>query len=82
MKRHNDDINSVAFSPDSKTIALGRDDHTITILNLEEGILLKELKGHNGSVRSVAFSPDGKTLASGSSYKTIKMWDSKEGVQI
>jgi WD40 repeat protein len=70
---------SVAFSPDSKTLASGSWDETIKLWEVATGKEQATLKGHVGRVLSVAFSPDGKTLASGSGDSTIKLWDMVTG---
>src|SRR5438552_8007927 len=70
---HTSDVNSVAFSPDSKTLASGSRDATIRLWDVASGQEFKTLKGHLSDVDSIAFSPDGKTLASGSDDKTIKL---------
>ncbi|CAP61094.1 uncharacterized protein PODANS_3_640, partial [Podospora anserina S mat+] len=67
------------FSPDSKWIASGSDDHTIKIWNLETGSCQQTLEGHSDSVRSVVFSPDSKWIASGSGDRTIKIWNLETG---
>ncbi|WP_414622747.1 WD40 repeat domain-containing protein, partial [Calothrix sp. CCY 0018] len=67
-------VNSVAFSPDGKTLASGSWDKTIKLWNISSGKIISTLDGHQSYVNSVAFSPDGKTLASGSADKTIKLW--------
>lgn len=66
--------NSVAISPDGRTIASGSDDNTIKIWNLITGELLSTLEGHTGTVYAVAISADGQTLISGSGDETIKIW--------
>jgi len=71
---HNEDVKSVAFSPDGKTIASGSSDDTIKLWEVSTGKLIKTLTGHNKYVSSVAFSPDGKTIAAGSGDETIKLW--------
>jgi WD40 repeat protein len=71
-------IQSVAFSPDSKTLAIGSENGTIKIWWLDNGGNYT-LTGHSGPVKSVAFSPDGKTLASGSADKTVKLWQFTNG---
>ncbi|KAG9025260.1 hypothetical protein FS837_005032, partial [Tulasnella sp. UAMH 9824] len=80
LKGHSDSVRSVAFSPDSKTLASGSHDGTIRLWHAQTGSPLGEpLKGHSNSVRSVAFSPDSKTLASGSHDGTIRLWDAQTG---
>lgn len=75
LKGHSSDVNSVAFSPDGKTLASGSDDKTIKLWNLASGQEIQTLEGHSDWIWTVALSPDGKTLASGSADKTIKLWN-------
>ncbi|MDZ8054630.1 MAG: protein kinase domain-containing protein [Aulosira sp. ZfuVER01] len=79
---HSSSVNSVAFSPDGKTLAIGSDDKTIKLWNLETGELIRTLTWRDFDfdfVTSIAISPDGKTLASGSFNKTIKLWNLATG---
>jgi WD40 repeat protein len=80
LTEHTDSVESVAISPDGKTLASGSYDHTIKLWNLKSGDLLYTLEGHASFVESVAISPDGKTLASGSWDHTIKVWNLKSGL--
>jgi serine/threonine protein kinase len=68
-------INSVRFSPDSKTLVSADLNPTIEIWNIDTKKVITTLKGHSKWVVSIAFSPDGKTLVSGSEDKTIKFWN-------
>eukprot|EP00004_Rigifila_ramosa_P003614 TRINITY_DN13860_c0_g1_i1.p1 TRINITY_DN13860_c0_g1~~TRINITY_DN13860_c0_g1_i1.p1 ORF type:complete len:181 (-),score=21.61 TRINITY_DN13860_c0_g1_i1:479-1021(-) len=76
---HTETVGTLRFSPDSKTIASGSDDHTIRIFSVIQGVCQHELKDHSGSVRSVCFSPDGTMLASGSEDKTVRLWNIESG---
>src|SRR5262245_52525836 len=79
LRGHTNRVASVAFSPDSKTLASGGDDQTIHLWNVRTGQLQGILRGHTHAVECVVFSPDGQTLASGSSDETIKLWDVQTG---
>ena len=68
-------INTVEYSPDSKTIATASDDKTIRLWNARTGKNLQILMGHTKPVYAVKFSPDGKTIVSRCGDKTIRMWN-------
>ena len=76
LRGHEDDITSVAFSPDGQWLASGSYDHTTSLWNLTDPTIDSIiLKGHTDRVTSVAFSPDGQTLATGSNDTTIRLWN-------
>lgn len=78
-------INTVAVSPDGKTIASGSRDGMLKLWNLDQNAggttptsgrsLGGDLYGEN----AVAFSPDGKLLVSGSDDNSIRIWDVDQG---
>ena len=78
---HNNIVNALAFSPDSKTLATGSHDTSIILWDVETGQPKgRPLLGHKELINALAFSPDGKTLASGSWDDTIIVWDVSDPV--
>ena len=65
-------IYSVAFSHNGKIIAVGLEDGTLRLLNLESNDL-SLLRAHKARVWSVAFSPNDKMIVSGSGDNTAKL---------
>lgn len=60
----------VAFSPDGKTLAGGRWDHTVLLWDIATGQERARLPG-----KMFAFAPDDKALAFGCRDGTVKLWD-------
>ena len=58
-------VNTLAFSPDSATLACGGD-RTVRLWDMKTGQVRRTLAGQRDWVCTVAFSPDGTTIASGS----------------
>ena len=80
LEGHTGVVNSVAFSPDGKTLTSGArsPDNSILLWVAMTGTLT----GHPLGVTSTVFSPDGRTLASGSEGlfeydDTIRLWDAE-----
>jgi WD40 repeat protein len=67
-------VNSIAFSPDSKTIVSGDADSTVKLWDKATGNLLQTYDEHTSEVGSVAFSPNGKLILSGSYDGALKLW--------
>ncbi|MDJ0602032.1 MAG: WD40 repeat domain-containing protein [Crocosphaera sp.] len=74
MKGPKLEINTIAISPDNRTVATANKEGTIMLFDLVTGRKLTTLQGHRGWVLSLAFSPDGKYLYSGAEDKMIKVW--------
>ncbi|MFO1486710.1 MAG: c-type cytochrome domain-containing protein [Verrucomicrobiaceae bacterium] len=82
-----DRANSLAFSPDGKTLAVGSGEPSrsgdITLWDIETGKLTKEYaERHLDSVFALDFSPDGKLLASGGADKAVRITDLSTGKMI
>lgn len=75
-----DRANSLAFSPDGKTLAIGSGEPSrsgdITLWDMATGKLTKNYaERHLDSVFALDFSPDGKLLASGGADKAVRITD-------
>src|SRR5436190_4910569 len=87
LQGHTGEVVSVAFSPDSKTLASASYDGTLKLWDITTGKERATLGEYKGCLGCVAFSPDGKTLASGAigspdpfpDLKYVKLWDVATG---
>lgn len=80
--RHGDQVISVTFSPDGKTLISGGQGRSIRLWDLDSGKERLRCEGHPGQVWTVAYSPDGKLLASASEDRSIRLWDPATGKEI
>ena len=75
LKGHTRWIRTLAFSPDSKTLASGDERRTIRLWNMDTGTLRATFKVPKGSFHALAFSPNGKLLASGRGDGGVQLWN-------
>lgn len=75
-------ISTVAISPDGTQLAAAGDDHYVRVWNVNDGRLVRVLRGHQDWVRSVSFSRDGRTLISAGEDRSILFWDVQSGEQL
>jgi WD40 repeat protein len=69
------EINSVAWSPDSRLLASATRQLRIEIWDVAAGEKKSTLQVHKNAVYSAAWSPDGEHLASAGEDQTVKIWD-------
>jgi WD40 repeat protein len=69
-------VQSLAWAPGGKTLAVGIENGNVEVFTLQGGKLAQSLE-HNGSppsVTSLAWAPDGNTLLSGRGNHTSQVW--------
>jgi WD40 repeat protein/serine/threonine protein kinase len=69
----------LAYSPDSRYLALARHDGAVEVWDATRGQSLRAVQGHKGPAWQVAFSPDSRTLASGGEDRSVRLWDAASG---
>lgn len=85
LRGHAKPIRTVAFSNDSRWIALGSEDCSTRIYDLHSsvvGIGQCVLKGHERDITAIAISPDHSWLATGSCDNTIRIWEWNSGTPL
>jgi WD40 repeat protein len=73
-------VDSVAFSPDWKWIALGMQNGQVAIWDFVAGRLAHSFQQHSAAVYVLCFSHDGTWLASGGYDNLVVLYDVKRGV--
>lgn len=77
MTGHQQLINYVQFSPDTRIIASASFDKSIKLWDGYTGKFITSLRGHVQAVYMIAWSSDSRLLVSGSADSTLKVWSMK-----
>jgi RNA polymerase sigma factor (sigma-70 family) len=70
-----DDLISLAFAEDGRSLATGSEDGTLRLWETASGRQRHRFAGHASGVHAVAFAADGKLLASASADDPLFVWD-------
>lgn len=79
---HSDEVGSITFSPDGKTLASGDKDGIIKLWDIASGLEIRSLGESSLGVTAIAFSPDGRLLASGGNDSSVKLWNVETGKEL
>jgi WD40 repeat protein len=72
---HTAAVYDLAFTPDSRGLLSGSDDHTSRVWDVERGQCIHFMQGYAVLLYDVAWSPDGTRLASAGSDTLVTLWD-------
>jgi WD40 repeat protein len=82
-------VNTVAFSPDGKTLAFGISAIKEPLRLLDITVLgeggepgMRSFEGHTEGVKSIVFSPDGTIVATSSFDNTVRLWELATGREL
>lgn len=74
MTGHQNVVNDVKFSPDTKLIASASFDKSVRLWRAHDGAFLHTFRGHVQAVYTLAWSADSRIFVSGSKDSTVKVW--------
>jgi len=72
-------VTALRFAPDGRTLAGGSQDGTVSLWDLQTGVLSSQLKKHSGAVNAIAFSTAGDLMATGGDDRTVIIWETATG---
>jgi len=76
---HTDEVSSLTFQSDGKSVVSGSHDKTVKLWDMQTGGVTRTFYGHTGPVWSVSISAYSARIASGSEDSTISLWNIQTG---
>ena len=73
--RFGDEVSSLAFSPDGRTLAVAGSADQAGLYDVVSRKRRGSLTGHTNYIRDIAYSPDGATIATASDDGTLRLWN-------
>jgi WD40 repeat protein len=73
---------SIAVSPDGRTMATAGNGDDLKLWNAQDGKLIASLKGASRADEVFAFSPDGQRVITDSDNQTLQIWDTVSGREL
>jgi len=77
-------VESLAFSPDGRSVLAGYIDGTIILWNMDTGQETNRFKGHDSSIADMVFTPNGQFMISSSESTSdnLILWDAASGEEL
>ena len=79
LSEHENDVNSIAWSPDETKILTASEDGTARIWDASTGDVLLILLGHGTPVNNASWSPGGNQIVTATDDGTARIWNVQSG---